>query len=429
MECESFPAFPNDNRSNPGASRLFAHFDRPIDAGTFTGDDVVITDADGNVVFEPGEMTVTGGGTSWQVLFNSPIQVAGTYFVTIGPDILENGRQMNQNQDFVLGEELDDQFFGEFQLDPYLLDQGNFLYDIEPWDGSLDDGGWIDPDTGDQEYGDSYDGAYYLYVNGDYYGTSGFVTVSPDGRTITFETVGSQDSKFIARFTFPPTTQFARYLEVLHNPGATSITVNVTIEANLGSDGSTLITATSSGDLTFNVNDTYLTTDDAPDTGDLALAHIVMDGLGEVTLADGSLAASDDDLSWSFDVTVAAGDTVRIMSFVTQQFSRAASLAKAQELVDLPPTWRGCPHPNRRAFSGDPSIPILALTLDPGGSRWCPVRRPVADLHRARPAHVRGSFPLDRCRCRRPAPGRPLAAHCRSHGRRPRPRQPQQHLD
>jgi len=131
----------------------------------------------------------------------------------------------------------------------------------------------------------------------------------------------------------PTDDQFARYLDVFYNPSAETITRRVTLFGYLGSEGATVITSSGSGDLLFDAGDNYLATDDGDGIGDLSLAHVLMDGKRN-QLA--SVNRSGANLDWSFDVTIAPGQTVRLMTFAVQQLNRAAAQAQATRLVGLP---------------------------------------------------------------------------------------------
>jgi hypothetical protein len=354
------------NPDYPGWSQLLIGFDRPIDGATFTADDIRITDGLGNVVIDPADISVTGSGTNWTATFATAVIAPGSYFVTIGPDIRDtSARLMNQDGDPFNGEGTDDIYTTQIAIDPNLIDQGGFLYDLDRYRGTMNDGGSIDFATGNRVNGDSYDGMYYLAVGGtQYYNSSGSIAVSGDGRSVIMPTIAINGFDTHREVYVPADDQFARYLDVFTNSGSSAITRRVTISGNLGSDGSTIITASGSGDLAFGLSDTYLATDDSSDGGnDLSLAHILMDGLGNVTLADASLPNGSDNVAWSFDVTINPGQTVRIMTFAVQQNNRAAALAKAQALVGLPATALAGLSDAERATIVNFSIPSLPLRL------------------------------------------------------------------
>ena len=60
----------------------------------------------------------------------------------------------------------------------------------------------------------------------------------------------------------PSDAGFARFLEIVENRGATPVTVELKVTTDLGSDGSTQLVTTSSGDASFTIQDDFLITDD-----------------------------------------------------------------------------------------------------------------------------------------------------------------------
>src|SRR5262249_13156254 len=116
------------------------------------------------------------------------------------------------------------------------------------------------------------------------------------------------------------------------------VTTDVMITGNLGSDSGTVITGSGSGDLAFTTADDWLTTNDRPDYGDPALAHVIQ---GPGALVRASMASlSVDNISWTFHVTVPAGGRIVIMTFAVQRDATddAGAMADAMTLDMLPDT-------------------------------------------------------------------------------------------
>ena len=109
-----------------------------------------------------------------------------------------------------------------------------------------------------------------------------------------------------------PSASFARFTEVLTNPGGTDITVDVTIDGNLGSDEITdRVHASSSGDDVVGAGDSWLASH--WDSSDPALAWIFT---GAVP------TKSSDDIEWTWQsVVVPAGATVTLFHFAFQRFA------------------------------------------------------------------------------------------------------------
>ncbi|MCA9023232.1 MAG: hypothetical protein KDA74_23950, partial [Planctomycetaceae bacterium] len=68
---------------------------------------------------------------------------------------------------------------------------------------------------------------------------------------------------------------FARTIDVFHNPTASAITETVRIVGNLGSDGETVVFNTSDGDTIVEPTDLWIGTDDADGSGTPALIHYI----------------------------------------------------------------------------------------------------------------------------------------------------------
>lgn len=91
------------------------------------------------------------------------------------------------------------------------------------------------------------------------------------------------------------------------------------ISGDLGSDFSTERTGSSSGDIVLDGSDDWIATDDADGSLDPSLAH-VMQGSGAPSRA--TFTISGDNCTWTFTVTVPAGQTRRIIYFPVQTNSR-----------------------------------------------------------------------------------------------------------
>ncbi len=134
---------------------------------------------------------------------------------------------------------------------------------------------------------------------------------------------------------------FARYLEVLDNPGAAPLTVAVKLRSKYTA-GNAKPVETSSGTAAPQASDSWVIVDDNTDADPFisasAPATALVAGGAAVRLPHDQLAASQDalELGWSA-VTVPAQGRVVLMHFAVQQVSRAGARAAAQRLLQLPP--------------------------------------------------------------------------------------------
>jgi hypothetical protein len=162
----------------------------------------------------------------------------------------------------------------------------------------------------------------------------------------------------VMRKMFVPTNgYFVRYLEILSNPTAEPITVDVRLESNLYYRDSwwtgttvTTVTGTSSGDATLDVSDgtnpdRWVVVDDPTDadpfiSGGVPSTAFVFDGAGAATRTGtatyGSGFTTRLSNQWN-SVTIQPGETITLMHFGAQQTTRAAATASAERLSQLPP--------------------------------------------------------------------------------------------
>ncbi len=96
-------------------SSFRVYFDREINPATFTPSDATLSGWQGNIPIMGVALVPNTGGTAFDVSF-APQGVTTTYVFTVGPDIRDtNGNLMDQNVDFIPGQE-DDFFIGSFGI-------------------------------------------------------------------------------------------------------------------------------------------------------------------------------------------------------------------------------------------------------------------------------------------------------------------------
>ncbi len=211
-------------------------------------------------------------------------------------------------------------------LGTYNLDGADgFRYDVQSG-ASLSNGG-----TADGRLGDSYDGAYELRVGGTRFSAS-TGRGELDARQLA---VGPQTLSGIqvTRKVFVPAAGgFARYLEVLRNPGAEGGTVSVEVRSNLGSDGSTRIHRGPS-----DTGATYAVTYDNG-RSDPALAHAFAGPGAARPVSSTEFLAGNDRVFYRWDaLPVPAGGTTCLLHFAVQRepHDEARAQAQAEALVGL----------------------------------------------------------------------------------------------
>jgi MYXO-CTERM domain-containing protein len=212
-----------------------------------------------------------------------------------------------------------------------LISEGGFTFDIQ--DGT--DGAWSTDGSMSDGLSDAYDGCYYLEVNGSRYTGAPGATTSLSGRQIELPEVlvGGLRAR---RLVYVPMRggNWARYLEIVTNPGATAVTATIAITGNLGSDFGTMIIATSSGDRVVSTADAWAITDDMDGAGDPTLGHVFQGTDPPVRATEASI--SGDNIRWAWSVTIPPRGRVAIMHFAMMERNQAAARAEAARLVEAP---------------------------------------------------------------------------------------------
>lgn len=218
-----------------------------------------------------------------------------------------------------------------------------FRYDFDSAASMYDGGG-----------SDAWDNWDYVYVDGTQYDAAGLDCVTEDnGRQFAYPEVDISGLK-VSRKVYVPDSGvgFGRSVTFLRNPSGAPITVQLNFEGNLGSDNSTVILLTSSGDnlIADPANDSWATSADSPTTpGDPPLAHVWDStvGAGVADRVDHIYGTSSGTTPWAntqdevralYDnVTVPAGATVAYMQIEAQRDSIADVNAAAPALAAAPP--------------------------------------------------------------------------------------------
>ena len=213
-------------------------------------------------------------------------------------------------------------------LDATLTDSGPYSWDI------MQNGGISNGTI------DAYDEGFLLNVAGTYFPAAPATGMELAGRQIVHGPTAMSGLNVTRKVYVPTTDRWARFVDLFANPTAAPITVVVRLESNCGSDGSTTITGSFSGDLLFSAADHWVTTDDSDTIGDPSLSYSFWGLGGTVTPASVGMTvfscASTEGPFVQYSLTVPAGRTVALMAFGSQNASRAMSIANATALDALP---------------------------------------------------------------------------------------------
>ena len=179
----------------------------------------------------------------------------------------------------------------------------------------------------------AFDGLDRLQVGGSNYAPATLTATPSDGGCTIITPAQTLAGLTVSRKITVPSTggqDFARTIDVFQNTTANPITTTVRVVGNLGSDAATTIFATSSGDTTWNTADQWIGTDDADGAGSPAIIHYVCGPLG---LRPTSVVCTDDNVEWTYTITVPAGQTAQLAYFTIVSPTRAGAIAAANALV------------------------------------------------------------------------------------------------
>ncbi len=200
----------------------------------------------------------------------------------------------------------------------------------------------MDWDIYDNTYGhiydgenDAYDSCYYLDVNGTRYYASGSAgTTIWGGRGVQMAPQVYGQVR-VTRTAWVPDTgthDYLRYYDTFENTSSSAATVTVRYWGDLGSDTSTITTASSSGDTVVDLTDTWYCTHDSSSIT-TPCGHVWTDGILSSPTA---MTLSSDDISTSFSIDIPAGETRATMIFAVQGASRTDVQSTVEWLAGMP---------------------------------------------------------------------------------------------
>ncbi len=183
-----------------------------------------------------------------------------------------------------------------------------------------------------QGYNNAFDGDGRLLVGG-----APFQPASSNYRlTDTGQSIVTADGTLAGltvnrKVTVPNTgnEDFARTVDTFTNSTASAITTTVTIVGNLGSDAATRVFATSDGDTVVEPTDQWFGTDGGPGTS--AVIHIIQGPAA--SLRPTAVQVTGDNVSWTYQLTVEIGQTVRLGYFTIVADTGEAAIDAAAALI------------------------------------------------------------------------------------------------
>lgn len=187
--------------------------------------------------------------------------------------------------------------------------------------------------------GDAFDDALTFRVNGAAYRSTGN-QFDLNGQTATGGIATLSGLSVQTSYTALTGSPTLRTLFTLTNSGSQSITATVSMQTNVGSDGSTQIIDSSDGNTSFNLADRWLVTDDGAG-GDPANLHVLWGLGGLLPTSVSSLvfnSAGTQGVRADFQVTLAAGQTSSLLMFNQIQSTAANAITGAADFSNLSST-------------------------------------------------------------------------------------------
>ena len=229
---------------------------------------------------------------------------------------------------------------GDGGVEQLLFDGSGWPWDLEA-DGAVDNG-----------LSDAFDGYSEIEVGGNSYpdAADGTCTLEEGGREVVYPEATLAGLEVSRKVYVPGAgTGFARFLSILRNAGAAPVTTTYTYGGNLGSDGSTFIFTTSSGDATVTTADRWAVSDDTDGDVDTEpddpIIGTIWDGLAPgaaQTATTTDFTNGDDSPEFDYDVTVPPGGSFVFLHVVLQRASRGPAVATTGALAaGLPDVFAG----------------------------------------------------------------------------------------
>jgi hypothetical protein len=184
--------------------------------------------------------------------------------------------------------------------------------------------------------GHAFDGAGRLEVASQTFASTLVTDFLDDGgRTVVTPTPVISGLYVTREITVPATggEDFARTVDVFSNPTSSPVTTTVRIVGNLGSDAATTVWSTYDGDTNVETTDQWIGTDDADGTGAPAVIHYIHGPRGLQPTMIRLTGDRGDNIEWTYNLTVPAGQTVRLAHFAILAATRAGAVAAANALV------------------------------------------------------------------------------------------------
>jgi uncharacterized repeat protein (TIGR01451 family) len=143
----------------------------------------------------------------------------------------------------------------------------------------------------------------------------------------------------------PNNDQFIRWMNIFTNTSGSSATFNMITSNNLGSDANTRIVTTSSGDNVVTTADTWVTSFQnfsGSTSSDPRIGHVMWGSGAATPISNVFFVDGDDNPFWSYNITLASGQSKIIITYATGQGTKAAAAAQAAAIDAYGPSAQRC---------------------------------------------------------------------------------------
>jgi hypothetical protein len=227
----------------------------------------------------------------------------------------------------------------------------------------------------------------------------GTVDVSPSGsdEVVTPSTVTIGGLRVTDTYRVFSGGDTARILVELANPTAADVSTTVTYASNFGSDATTTVAGTSSGDTSFTTADRWLVTADGPVSGNDLVNTTVLFGPGSVDVTPSSVSTSAFDAGGRegslavFPVTIPAGSTRFLMFF--QQVGGGGNGTPNTAIVAAAAVWNSPLAPSSPLLAGLSPADVGSILNWTHVVATPPTTTPPSTIAAAQPAAAVGVVP------------------------------------
>ncbi len=166
-------------------------------------------------------------------------------------------------------------------------------------------------------------------------------TASCDGRALDYPAQVNGDLTVSRQVFVPADAGYARWANTVTNTSAATTTATLYIDNNLGSDANTRIFASSGGDTTVDTSDSWVGTFQnwsGTTSSDPRIGHVLQGDGAQSTVIESNFADGDDNPFWTYQVSLAPGQTKSILTYTVLRGTQAGAATAAAAIAAHAPS-------------------------------------------------------------------------------------------